>query len=51
MEEMGSGLAEKMAVSEWFGYMSFVFADTEGVKTVLSYLVVDSGFDGTIMIE
>ncbi|MEI3381813.1 MAG: TIM barrel protein [Dorea sp.] len=78
MEEMGGGLAEKMAVSEWFGYMSFAPADIEGFKTVLPYakyfhgkfyhiaedcvettipyekllnLVVESGFDGTIMIE
>lgn len=37
MEEMGGGLAEKMAVSEWFGYMSFAPADIEGFKTILPY--------------
>ncbi len=78
MEEIGGGLAEKMAVSEWFGYMSFAPADIEGFKTVLPYskyfhgkfyhigedciettipyetllgLIVESGFEGTIMIE
>lgn len=34
---MGGGLAEKMAISEWFGYMSFAPADIEGFKTVLPY--------------
>ena len=78
MEEMGGGEAEKMAVSEWFGFMSFAPADLEGFKTILPYVkyfhgkfyhigedciettipyekllrdVVDSGFEGTIMIE
>ncbi|MGI6109177.1 MAG: sugar phosphate isomerase/epimerase family protein [Eubacteriaceae bacterium] len=37
MVEMGGGEAEKMAVSEWFGYMSFAPADLEGFKTVLPY--------------
>ena len=78
IEEMGGGLAEQMAVSEWFGFLSFAPADIEGFKTVLPYskyfhgkfyhigedcvettipyeellgLVVESGFNGTIMIE
>lgn len=78
VEKLGGGLAEKMAVSEWFGYMSFAPADIEGFKTVLRHtkyfhgkfyhigddctektipyerlleLVVESGFEGTIMIE
>lgn len=78
MEEMGGGLAEKMAVSEWFGFMSFAPADIEGFKTILRHakyfhgkfyhigedcvettipyetllkLVVESGFEGTVMIE
>lgn len=37
IQEMGGGLAEKMAVSEWFGYMSFAPADIEGFKTILPY--------------
>lgn len=37
IEEMGGGLAEKMAVSEWFGFMSFAPADIEGFKTVLRH--------------
>lgn len=37
MEEMGGGLAEKMAVSEWFGFMSFAPADLEGFKKVLPH--------------
>ncbi|OUP51850.1 hypothetical protein B5F17_11420 [Butyricicoccus pullicaecorum] len=37
MEEMGGGLAEKMAVSEWFGYMSFAPADIEGFESILPY--------------
>lgn len=76
--EMGGGLPEKMAISEWFGYLSFAPADLKGFKTVLPHskyfhgkfyhigedcvettipyeellkMVVESGFDGTIMIE
>lgn len=37
IEEMGGGEAEKMAVSEWFGFMSFAPADIEGFKTVVEY--------------
>ncbi len=78
MEEMGGGEAEKMAVSEWFGYMSFAPADIEGFKSILKHakyfhgkfyhigedcvettipyetllkLIVESGFEGTIMTE
>lgn len=78
VEEMGGGLAEKMAVSEWFGYMSFAPADLDGFKTILPYsryfhakfyhieedciettipydkllrMILDSGFEGTLMIE
>lgn len=35
--EMGGGEAEKMAVSEWFGFMSFAPADIEGFKSVLKH--------------
>lgn len=35
MKEMGGGLAEKMAVSDWFGSLSFKPADIEGFKTVI----------------
>ncbi|ORX23792.1 hypothetical protein BVF91_04525 [Thermoanaerobacterium sp. PSU-2] len=78
VKEMGGGLAEIMAVSEWFGYLSFAPADLEGFKTILPYskyfhakfyhidedciettipyekllsMIVDSGFEGTLMIE
>jgi sugar phosphate isomerase/epimerase len=78
MAEMGGGEAEKMAVSEWFGYLSFAPADLDGFRTVLPFaryfhgkfyhigedcvettipyeklirMAVESGFDGTLMIE
>jgi sugar phosphate isomerase/epimerase len=41
--EMGGGEAEKMAVSEWFGYMSFGPADLEGFKAMLPYCVYFHG--------
>lgn len=37
IEEMGGGEAEKMAISEWFGYLSFAPADIEGFKSILPY--------------
>lgn len=40
---MGGGEAEKMAVSEWFGYMSFGPADLEGFKTLLPYCIYFHG--------
>ncbi|MDR2381789.1 MAG: sugar phosphate isomerase/epimerase [Bifidobacteriaceae bacterium] len=41
--EMGGGQAEKMAVSEWFGFMSFGPADLEGFKAMLPYCVYFHG--------
>ncbi len=41
--EMGGGEAEKMAVSEWFGYMSFAPADLEGFKSLLPYCIYFHG--------
>lgn len=40
---MGGLEAEKMAVSEWFGYMSFGPADLEGFKTLLPYCIYFHG--------
>ena len=37
IEEMRGGEAEKMAISEWFGYLSFAPADIEGFKSILPY--------------
>jgi sugar phosphate isomerase/epimerase len=41
--EMGGGEAEKMAVSEWFGYMSFAPADLEGFQAMLPYCIYYHG--------
>lgn len=60
MEEMGGGEAEKMAVSEWFGYASFAPADLEGFKSILKhckyfhakfYHISESGIETTIPYE
>lgn len=40
---MGGGEAETMAVSEWFGYMSFQKADLEGFKALLPYCIYFHG--------
>ena len=40
---MGGGEAEQMAVSEWFGYMSFAPADLEGFKSLLPYCIYFHG--------
>lgn len=37
MEEMGGGLAEKMAVSDWYGSLSFKPVDIEGFRSVLRH--------------
>ncbi len=37
MKELGGGLAEKMAVSDWFGSLTFQPADIEGFQTVLRH--------------
>lgn len=37
MKKLGGGLAEKMAVSDWFGSLTFKPADIEGFKTVVPY--------------
>lgn len=37
VQEMGGGQAEKLAISELFGFMSFAPADLEGFKTLLPY--------------
>lgn len=37
VKQMGGGLAEKMAISEWFGFMSFGPADLEGFRNVLRH--------------
>ncbi len=41
--EMGGSEAEKMAISEWFGYMSFGPADIEGFKNILPYCIYFHG--------
>ena len=40
---MGGGEAEKMAVSEWFGYMSFGPADLDGFRSLLPYCIYFHG--------
>ena len=37
LAEKGGGLAEKMAVSDWFGSHSFRLADIEGFKSILRH--------------
>lgn len=37
VRDMGGALAEKMAVSDWFGSLSFRPADIEGFKSVIPY--------------
>lgn len=43
VEEMGGGQAEKLAISELFGFMSFAPADLEGFKTLLPYCLYFHG--------
>ncbi|HHV11150.1 MAG TPA: hypothetical protein GXX75_12810 [Clostridiales bacterium] len=40
---MGGAEAEKLAISEWFGFMSFGPADLEGFKTILPYCIYFHG--------
>ena len=78
VKEMGGGQAERLAISELFGFLSFAPADLEGFKTLLPscmyfhgkffhigedliestipyeallQMIVESGFEGTIMTE
>lgn len=43
IQSMGGGEAEKMAVSEWFGFMSFGPADLEGFRSLLPYCIYFHG--------
>lgn len=43
LHEMGGGEAEKAAVADWFGFMSFAPADLEGFKTIVPYALYFHG--------
>lgn len=60
LDEVGGGMGEKVAISEFFGFLSFGPADVEGFKTLLShslyfhskfYHVTEELTDPTIPVE